>query len=151
MKAHNLMNKKAGPAVVLSLAIAGGGCLLTAGAYVELGKGQMGSALMGSLQMFMFSDRRTFWVLPLTYFYLPKSARAYFFPDPSKCIAFAAAPLVLTPFVRNQGALLARPGGGRRVRLHARGGPGARRHVPGGHLPDAGVRPQRLGRGRRLV
>ena len=28
----------------------------------------------------MFFDRGTFGVLPLTYFYLPKSARAYLFP-----------------------------------------------------------------------
>ena len=34
------------------------------------GKGQMGSALMGSLQSSCFFDRGTFWVLPLTYFYL---------------------------------------------------------------------------------
>ena len=53
---------------------------------------------------FMFFDGGTFWVLPLTYFYLPKSARAYLFPNLSnKSITFAAAPLVLTPFVRNRG------------------------------------------------
>ena len=45
----------------------------------SVGKGQMGSALMGSLQIYLF-DRVTFWVPPLTYFYLPKSARAYLFP-----------------------------------------------------------------------
>ena len=28
----------------------------------------------------MFFDRGTFWVLPLTYFYLPRSARAYHLP-----------------------------------------------------------------------
>ena len=51
----------------------------------------------------MFFDRGTFWVFPLAYFDLPKSARASFFPNLSKLITFAAAPLVLTPFVRNQG------------------------------------------------
>ena len=51
------------------------------------GKGQRGSALM---------------VLPLTYFYLPKSARAHLFSQSVKQHIFAAAPLVLTPFVRNQ-------------------------------------------------
>ena len=51
---------------------------------------------------FMLFDRGTLWVLPLTYFYLPKSARAYLFPQPVKVITFAAAPLVLTPFLRNQ-------------------------------------------------
>ena len=44
----------------------------------------MGSALMGSLQFLCFLDRGTFWVLPLTYFYLPKSARAYLFPQSLK-------------------------------------------------------------------
>ena len=51
---------------------------------------------------FMLFDRGTFGVLPLTYFDLPKSARAYFFPNMSKSITFAAAPSVLTPFVRDQ-------------------------------------------------
>ena len=50
----------------------------------------------------MFCHRGTFWVLPLTYFYTAKSARVYLFPHLSKIITFAAAPLVLTPFVRNQ-------------------------------------------------
>ena len=44
----------------------------------------------------------TFWVLPLTYFDLPQSARAHIFPQSVKRNYFAAAPLVLTPFVRNQ-------------------------------------------------
>ena len=55
----------------------------------------MGSALMVTAK-FMFSDRGTFWVLPLAYVYLPKSARSYLFPNLSKLITFAAAPLVLT-------------------------------------------------------
>ena len=42
---------------------------------VVFGKGQMGSALMGSLQ-FSVCLSGTFWVLPLSHFYLPKSARA---------------------------------------------------------------------------
>ena len=46
----------------------------------------------------MFFDTGTFWVFPLTYFYIPKSARAYLFPNLSKFITFAAAPSVLTPF-----------------------------------------------------
>ena len=36
-------------------------------------------------------------------FILPKVPGRTFFPNLSKCITFAAAPLVLTPFVRNQG------------------------------------------------
>ena len=50
-------------------------------------------------------DRETFWVLPLTYFYMfifPKVPGHTFFPNLSKIITFAAAQLVLTPFVRNQ-------------------------------------------------
>ena len=50
----------------------------------------------------VFFDRDTFWVFPLTDFYLPKSARTYLFTNPSKVISFAAAPLALTPFVRDQ-------------------------------------------------
>ena len=51
----------------------------------------------------VFFDRGTFWVLPLSYFYTPRSARARLFPQPdNKNITFAAAPFVLTPFVRNQ-------------------------------------------------
>ena len=58
---------------------------------------------MGSTQFIIFLDRGTFWVLPLTYFYLPRSARAYLFPQSDKqIITFAAAPLASTPFVRNQ-------------------------------------------------
>ena len=47
--------------------------------------------------------RGTFSVLPLPYLYLPKSARAHLFvPNLSKFTTFAAALLVLTPFVRDQ-------------------------------------------------
>ena len=34
--------------------------------------------------------QRDFSVTPLTYFYLPKSDRAYLFPNPSKVITFSA-------------------------------------------------------------
>ena len=71
---------------------------------------------MGSFANFSFFDRGTFRVLPLIYLYLPKSARASFFPNLSRFITFAAAPLVLTPFVRNQ------PGqGGARRGVHREG------------------------------
>ena len=36
------------------------------------------------------------------YLYLPKSAKAYLLPQSVKIVTFAAAPLVLTPLVRNQ-------------------------------------------------
>ena len=60
-----------------------------------------GVSTNGVAANFIFFDGRTFCALPLTYFYLPKSARAYLFPNLSKLVAFAAAPLLLTPFVRN--------------------------------------------------
>ena len=62
----------------------------------------MGSALMGSLQISCFLHRGTFWVLPLTYFL--SSAKCQDIPFSPICqnSLFAAAPLVSTPFVRNQ-------------------------------------------------
>ena len=62
----------------------------------------MGSALMVSPQIKGFLTEGPFGYSPLTYFYLPKSDSAYLFPNPSNFTTFAAAPLVLTPFVRNQ-------------------------------------------------
>ena len=56
--------------------------------------------LMGSL-LFSCFDSRTFWVHPLTYFYIPKSAWAYLFSQSVKIHCFCSGPLALTPFVRN--------------------------------------------------
>ena len=55
---------------------------LTAGAVVDgVRKGTNGVSINGVTANFVFSfDRGTFWVLPLTYFCLPQSARAYLFP-----------------------------------------------------------------------
>ena len=61
----------------------------------RLGKGQMGSALMGSLQ-FLF-DRGTFLVHPLIYFYLPKSARAYLFSQSVKIHYSCSGPISVDP------------------------------------------------------
>ena len=47
-----------------------------------------------------FLTEELFGVLPFTYVCLPKSVRVYLFPQFDKNITFAAAPLVLTPFVR---------------------------------------------------
>ena len=70
----------------------------------------MGSALMGSPQNnSMFVDRGTFWVAPLTYFIFPKVLGRTFFPNGSKLMTFAAATLVLTPFVRGRGVAPVRP------------------------------------------
>ena len=74
-------------------------------------KGTNGFSTNGVTANFMFFDRRIFWVLPLTYFYLHKSARASLFPQ-SITITFAPATLVLTPSVRNQGVPCIRAEGG---------------------------------------
>ena len=74
----------------------------------SLGKGQMGSALVyGVAANCTCFDRTFFCVLPLTCLYLPKSARAYLFPQSVKLVTLPAAPLVLTPFVHNQQTLFA--------------------------------------------
>ena len=77
----------------------------------------------------MFFDRGSFWVLPLTYFYLPRKCQGVLFPQSIKIITFAAAPLVLSPFVRNQDA---------RGRQGKQPGPGARRRAscPGFDAPS---------------
>ena len=76
--------------------------LVPAGAGSKPRKGTNGVSTNGVTANVIFFDRGTFLVLPLTYFYLPKSARAYLFPQFVKNITFAAAPLVLTSFARNQ-------------------------------------------------
>ena len=70
----------------------------------ELGKGRMGSALMGSLHFFLF-DRRAFWVLPLTYFSLPKKARAYLLPQSAKNQYFCSDPISLDPIGPQRSAI----------------------------------------------
>ena len=51
----------------------------------------------GATANFMFFGRGTFWVLPLTYFYLPKSARAYLFTNPSNNKYFCSDPISVEP------------------------------------------------------
>ena len=96
----------------------------------------MGSALIhGVAASLMSFHRGTFWVLLLTYFHLPKSARAYLFPL-TKLITLAATPVVLTPFVRDQGVpglLGQRPGLQCRHQVHRP--PSARGAQPRHHLP----------------
>ena len=62
----------------------------------------MGSALMGSAQ-FMFFDRDFLGTPVNLIFIIRKVPGRTFFLNLSKFITFAAATLVLTPFVRNQG------------------------------------------------
>ena len=52
---------------------------------------------MGSLCELQFFDGVTFWVLPLTYCYLPKSARAYLFLQSVKIRYFCSGPISVVP------------------------------------------------------
>ena len=62
-------------------------------------KGTNGVSTNGVTANFMFFDRGTFWVLPLTYFHIPKSARAYLFPRSVKIRYFCSqTPISLYPF-----------------------------------------------------
>ena len=63
----------------------------------EIRKGTNGCSINGVTANFMFFDRGTFWVLPLTYFYIPKSARAYLFPNLSRAITFCSGPISADP------------------------------------------------------
>ena len=45
----------------------------------------------------MLFDRGTFWVLPLTYFCLPKRSRACLFPQPVKIYYFCSGPISADP------------------------------------------------------
>ena len=60
-------------------------------------KGTSGVSTNGVTANFMFFDRGTFWVLPFTYFYIPKSARAYLFPQSVKIHDFCSGPISLDP------------------------------------------------------
>ena len=51
----------------------------------------------GGTANFLFLDRGTFWAFPLTYFRLPKSARAYLFPNQSKIHDFCSGPITFDP------------------------------------------------------
>ena len=62
----------------------------------HLGKGQMGSALMGSLRISCFLTG-TCWLLPLTDVYLPKSARAYLFLRSVKNHYFCSGTISVDP------------------------------------------------------
>ena len=59
------------------------------------GKGQMGSALLGSLQILCFLTEAFFLQVPLTYFCIPKSARAYLFLQSDKMCYFCSASILL--------------------------------------------------------
>ena len=56
-------------------------------------KGTNGVSTNGVTADFMFFDRGTYWVLPLTYFYIPKRASAYLFPQSAKINCFRSGPI----------------------------------------------------------
>ena len=60
-------------------------------------KGANGVSTNGVTANFVFFDRGTFGVLPLTYFHLPKSARAYLFPQSVKRHYFCSGTISLDP------------------------------------------------------
>ena len=63
----------------------------------ETRKGANGVGTDGVTANFMVFDRGTFRVLPLTCFYLPKSARAYLFPQSVKIHSFCSRPISVDP------------------------------------------------------
>ena len=71
------------------------------GGGASIGKGQMGSALMGSLHFYVFLAV-LFLVLPLTYFDIPKSARTYLLPQSGKNHDFGSGSISVDPICRNQ-------------------------------------------------
>ena len=60
-------------------------------------KGTTGVSTNGVTANFIFLGRGTFWVLPLTYFYLPNRARAYLFPRSVKIRYFCSGPITADP------------------------------------------------------
>ena len=73
----------------------------------DVGKGTNGVSTNGVTAFLLLFDRWAFGVLPLIYLHLPKSAKAYLFPPIcQQHMIFAATPIVLTPFVRNQGRIV---------------------------------------------
>ena len=90
-------------------------------------KGTNGVSTNGVTANFMFLDRGTFWVLPLTYFYLPKSARANLFPQPVKIHYLFSGPIGADPICprpRRAAEVLPARGGRRAAAERRRRGPG---------------------------
>ena len=66
-------------------------------------RGTNGVSTSGVTANLMLFDRGTFWGTPVSLLLSPQKCQGVLFsPNLSKIISFAAAPLVLTPFVRNQ-------------------------------------------------
>ena len=60
-------------------------------------RGTNGVSTPGVTATFISFDSGTFWVLPLTYFYLPKSARPYLCPHSHKIHYFCSGPISVDP------------------------------------------------------
>ena len=73
-----------------------------AGRRAWVGKGQLGSAPLGSLHILRCLTEGLFGYSHSPTFIFPKMPGRTFFPNLAKVITFAAFPLVLTPFVRNR-------------------------------------------------
>ena len=63
----------------------------------EARKETNGVSTNGVIANLTFFDRGTFWVPPLTYFYLPKSTRVYLFPQSVEIRYFRSGPISVDP------------------------------------------------------
>ena len=75
----------------------GAPCPISSAATEQPPKGTNGVSTNGVTANVVFFDRVTFRVLPLTYFYLPKSDRAYLFSQSVKIHYFCGSPISVDP------------------------------------------------------
>ena len=72
-------------------------CISARSAFNVSRKGTSGASTNGVTANYFVFDRRTSWVLPLTYFYITKSARAYPFSQSVKTHYFCSGPISVDP------------------------------------------------------
>ena len=65
--------------------------------HIHIRKGTNGVSTNGVPANFQFFDGGTSWVLPLTYFYIPRSARAYLSPQSVEIRYFCGGPVSVDP------------------------------------------------------
>ena len=70
-------------------------------------RGTDGVSTHGVTARFIVFDRGTFWVLRLTYCYIPKSARSYLFPQSVKIHSFCSGPISVDSICPQPGSALA--------------------------------------------
>ena len=86
----------------------------------ESRKGTNGVSTHGATANFrVLFDRGTFFGLPLIYFYLPKSARAYLFPQSVRTHYFCSGPVCVDPICPQPRVSCDRRLGMSRARAHA--------------------------------